>query len=323
MITPMDLVLGGLAPLVAAAIAFAVAWFATRRAGAAWSAGVVVGYAAGALGLAARGSGLAAAAGRLVRPVESQDWLPLIALAAATPMLAAALAHRRWVELPLAAAICLAAPARLLWGKYRSSQQLRDAGFATDAITPAGAAVVLAAIAAGTVLAWILWRRADGQSLARTRSLLAIVALTGAAAVVALTGSLVLGQACGVLAASLGGCAAAAWPLGVKSGPDAARGPVLALAIGLLTAAACYSELLPWQAAALGAAFVLPVGWLPFGKASKPAAQIALRAAVCLLPIALVGWRAATEFVATEQQQEEDGSDPYNDYLKLPTSPSK
>jgi hypothetical protein len=199
MITPMDLVLGGLVPLVAAALAFTAAWFATRRAGAAfsaavaWSAGVIVGYAAGALGLNARGpdgvdwAAFTSAAARLVRPVESQDWLPMIALAAAVPALAAALSRRGWVEWLLAAPLCLAAPARLLWSKYRASQQLRDAGFADNAITPMGAALVLATIAAATLVAWIHWRRAEDESLPKTRSLLAIVALVGAATVVALT----------------------------------------------------------------------------------------------------------------------------------------
>jgi hypothetical protein len=322
MITPMDLVLGGLVPLAAAALAFTAAWFATRRAGAAWSAGVVVGYAAGALGLTARGAGLTAAATRLVRPLESQDWLPLIALAAAVPALAAALTRREWVEWLLAVPICLAAPARLLWSKYRASQQLREAGFAEDAITPTGAAVVLAAIATATLVAWLLWRRAERESLPKTRSLLAIVAITGAAAVVALTGSLVLGQACGVLAAALGGCAAAAWPLGVKAGPESARGPALLLAGGLLAAAVCYSELKPWQAATLAAAFVLPVAWLPGVSRLRPLTQGSLRSAICLLALAFVTWRASADFVASESQTEEsDGVDVYSDYYESMPQP--
>jgi hypothetical protein len=325
MITPMDLVLGGLVPLAAAALAFTAAWFATHRAGAAWSAGVVVGYAAGALGLTARGAGLAAAATRLVRPLESQDWLPLIALAAAVPALAAALTRREWVEWLLAVPICLAAPARLLWSKYRASQQLREAGFAEDAITPTGAAVVLAAIATATLVAWILWRRAERESLPKTRSLLAIVALTGVAAVVALTGSLVLGQACGVLAAALGGCAVAAWPLGAKAGPESARGPALLLASCLLAAAVCYSELKPWQAATLAVALVLPVAWLPVAGRLILIGQAALRTAACLIPLTLVAWNAAGEFLAHEQieeEQEADGSDLYNDYF-APSTPAQ
>jgi hypothetical protein len=324
MITPMDLVLGSLVPLVAAALAFTAAWLATRRAGAAWSAGVVVGYAAGALALTAQGSGFAAAATRLVRPLESQDWLPLIALAAAVPALAAALARRGWVEWLLAAPLCVAVPARLLWSKYRASQQLRDAGFADDAITPTGAALVLAVIAIATLVAWTLWRRYDSESLPKTRSLLAIAAMTGAAAAVALTGSLVLGQACGVLAASLGGCAAIGWSLGAKAGPESARGPALLLAASLLAAAVCYSELKPWQAATLAAALTLPVGWLPFDSRLKLLGQAALRTAICLAPLTLVAWRAAADFAASEQQQQEaDADDPYNDYLNLPTQPAR
>lgn len=324
MIGPTDFLLGGLAPLAAAAAAFALAWFATRRGAAAWPVGVVVGYAIGALALGARDSGLAAAASRWLHPADSYQWLTLIALAAVVPATVAALSGRRWLEWALAVPICLAAPARLLWSKYRASAQLRDAGFADDAITPGGAVAVLVGIAAATLAAWWLWRRAaDASRLPKTRSLLAIVASTGAAAVAALTGALVFGQMFGVLAAALGGCAATAWLVGEKSGPESARGPVLLLFGGLLAAGATYSELQPWQAAALAAAVALPIGWLPRIDRLRPAAEAGVRIALCLLPLTGAVWHAAAEFAAINapQPQESDEGDVYDYYQNLPANP--
>jgi hypothetical protein len=317
MFGPLDFLLGGLAPLAAAAIAFAVVWKLSRRAGAAWSAGLVVGYAVGTLALEARDTGLGSAAMRLIRASESHEWLTLMALAATAPAAVAAATRRLRVEVALAAPLCIAAPLGLLWNKYRASEQLRAAGFADDAISPGGAALILAAVAAGLLAAWWLWRQAEGAPLARTRSLLAIIATTGAAATAALTGALVYGQALGVLAAALGGCAAAAWILGETSGPEAARGPTLVIFGGLVAAAACYSALPPWQAAVLGAAMVLPVGWLPGADRMRPLRQVVLRLALCLLPLTLVVWRAVDDFIANEQQQkQEQEDDPYSDYQK-------
>lgn len=315
MFGPLDFVLGGLVPLAVAAAAFAVAWRLSRRGGAAWSAGLVAGYAAGMLALEWRDTGLQSGLMRLVRASDSHEWLTLMALAATVPAVVAAVGRRRWLEFAIAAPLCVAAPLGLLSSKYRAAQQLRAAGFGDDAITGSGAALVLAAIAAGLLAAWWLWRQAEGVGFARTRSLLSIVATTGAAATAALTGALVYGQALGVLAAALGGCAATAWFVGEKAGPEAARGPAILIFGGLVAAAACYSALPPWQAAVLAAAFVLPVGWLPGSDGLRPAGQVALRTALCLLPLTLATWRAVDDFIANEQQQkQEQVDDPYSDY---------
>lgn len=309
MFGPMDFLLGGLMPLAAAAAAFALAWAATRRGAAAWSAGVIVGFAAGAFSLEARDSGASVAAAKLWRPTQAAEWLTLIALASVVPAAAAQLAKRRWVEWAIAAPLCAAAPWWLLSGKYRAAQQLRDAGFADDAITPAGAAIVLALIAAATLVAWALWQGAEGLPLPKTRTLLAILATVGAAATSALTGSLAYAQAFGVLAAALGGCAVAAWILGDKSGPEAARGPVLLLYGGLLALAVCYSSMLPWHAGTLAAALALSVGWLPRAARWRPTPQAAFRMALCLALLGVVIWRAGVAFAASQQQQIEESSD--------------
>jgi hypothetical protein len=309
MFGPMDFILGGLTPLAAASAAFALAWLATSRGGAAWSAGVIVGFAAGAFALEARDSGPTVAAAKLWRPTQAAEWLTIVALASAAPALAAWLSGKRWIEWLLAAPLCVAAPAWLLSGKYRAAQQLRDAGFADDAITPAGAALVLAVIAAATLIAWGLWRNAEGAPLPRARTLLAILATVGAAVTSALTGSLAYAQAFGVLAATLGGCAVAAWFMGEKSSPEAARGPVLLLHGGMLALAVCYSSMLPWHAATLAAALALSVGCLPAAARRRPAPQAAVRTGLCLALLALVIWRAGVAFVASHQQHTEQQSD--------------
>ncbi len=311
MFGPMDFVLGALAPLAAAAAAFALAWRLTRTGGPAWSAGVVAGFLAGAYGLEAHNVGLAAAAAKLVRSTQAIERLPLVVIVAAIPALVAWLTGRRWVEWLLAAPLCLTAPLWLLWGKYRASQQLREAGFADDAITPAGAAAVLATIAAATLAAWWLWRRADGATLPKTRALLTIVALVGAAAAAGLTGSLHYAQTFGVLGATLGGCAATAWLLGAKSGPEAAPGPTLLAVGGLLTLAVAYADLLPWQAATLAFALVAPVVSLPGIQKLRPAPQAAARTLLCLAPLGLVLWQAAAVYAESEREQQEQAAEPY------------
>ena len=325
MIGPADFLLGGALPLVVAAAVYVAGRWLAQRAGAGrpasvgWSAGVVAGFVAGQLGLEARGIGLGAAAVRLMRASESHDWLPLVACAATLPALVAALARRRWLEPALAAPLCVAAPAVLLWSKYRASQQLRAAGFATDAVTPGGAAALLGVIGAALFFAWLLWRAAEGGTLPRARALLAVVAVVGSAAAVALTGALVYGQLLGALAAAVGGCAAMAWLAGDAFGPEAARGPIPLLFGGLVVAAAGYSDLAVWHAAALGAGLVLPVGWLLPMRGAGPRLEIALRGMLCVVPLAAVLWSAAAGLAASDSQPDGTGggADSYSDYENL------
>jgi hypothetical protein len=245
-------------------------------------------------------------------------------LLAAAPVAAAALARRRWVEWLLALPLCVAAPAWLLWSKYRASQQLREAGFADDAITPAGAVGVLAAIAVMTLAAWALWRRmADrGSDLHRTRAALAIFVAVAAAMAAALTGALVIGTLFGALAAALGGCTVASWLFGDASGPEAARGPIVVLSAGLLAVAAVYSETLPWHALGLAAAFVIAVGWLPAEHGWPPARRRAVRAALCTaIVVAVVGHGAALFLEANGKATDAAADEPYFDYMApLPDS---
>jgi hypothetical protein len=308
-----DMLLGGLVPLVVAAIAFGIGWAASRRPAIAQSAGVIVGYAAGVTALEARNSGIGVALEKLIQPSVAHHWTPLLALLPIVPAIAAALlGKRRGLRWILAALICAAAPVWLLWGgKYLPSRELRESGFATSAWGGLEAVAILAAFAALMLFAWYLWEAADSTAAPRGRSLLTIVAVTGGAAAAGLTGSFVYAQLFGVLVASLGGCFIAASILKANTGPEAAAGPTIVLAACLLLLAACYSELRPWQAAGVWASIVVAAARLPRLSRLTRKRQMAVRAIACLLPLIVVVCQAGLKFAETQQQQEERASNPY------------
>lgn len=314
MIGPQEFLLGGGVPFAAAAATLAIVWLLTRRAGAAWSAGVIVGFAAGAAAIDSPGAGVRAAALGLVRPHESHQWLPMLGLLAALPAIAG-LAPGRWrgVRWLLAAAIVAAAPLWMLWGgKYLPSAELRDAGFTASAWSAGTAALIVSGVAAAMLAAWAWWEAAEASDLPLVRSLLVVVALVGAAAVAALTGSLTHGQWLGALAATIGGCAAMAWLLRAPAGPEAAAGPILLVAGCLVMLATLYSEMKPLQGAALWLAIALAAGPLP-GLRRLPAwGRGAVRTVVCLTPLLLaVGSAVADHRAAEEELRKEAESNPY------------
>jgi hypothetical protein len=320
MIGISDIVYGGLAPTVVAALIYAVA----RRVApdAAWSAGIVAGFVAGAAGLTAKSPDVSVvdALERLARPTDSQGWLPLLTIVAVVPATLAALTHRRGMEW-LMAPLCLGAPAWLLWSKYRASQQLREAGFADDAITPAGAAGVLLAIAAMTLAAWALMRRIAHRdaALPRTRSTLAVIVAVAGAMAAALTGALVIGQLFGALSAALGGCAVASWMFGDAAGPEAARGPIAILFAGLLAIAAAYSATPAIHALGLASALVVAIGWLPGEHRWPPARRRIMRATACTALVAAVVGHGVFLFLEADGKATDSGADePSFDYMAPP-----
>jgi hypothetical protein len=314
-----DVLLGGIVPLVAAAIAFGIGWAAVRSSAVAQSAGVIVGYAAGVTALEARNVGFSAAIGKLIQPGVAHQWTPLLALAPLVPAIAAAmLGQRRGLRWILAAVICAAAPAWLLWGgKYLPSPEVRESGFATSAWGGLEATAILAALSSLMLLAWYLWEAAAAKTTPRGHSLLAIFAITGAAAAAGLTGSFVYAQLLGVLAASLGGCFIASWLLNANVGPEAAAGSTIVLAGALLLLAACYSELRPWQAAGVWAAIMLADGWIPSLHQLPSKTQLVIRAIACVLLITIVVGQAGLKFSETQRQQQQEQEQESNPYLDL------
>ncbi|HEX6964064.1 MAG TPA: hypothetical protein VF175_19505 [Lacipirellula sp.] len=310
------LLLGGLTPMALAAAAFGVSWAASRRAGAAWNAGVVLGFAAGVTALAARNIGLGPALQKLASPSMAQEWLPIVALMALAPSALAAAGQRGWLRWVVAVPLCVATPIWLLWGgKYLPSQEVRQSGFATDAWSAPQAVAILGGVAVLLLVAWWSWTAVPHESAPRTRSLLVVVSLIGAAATVGLTGTFVYAQLCGALAAAVGGGVVVAWIVNAKAGPEAAAGPVIVLTGALLLLAACYSALPPWMAIGVAAAVVLSAGRIPGLQRLKPRVQLALRTFVCFLPLTLVLWQAVAAFLETQRQQQEAAES--NPYLNL------
>jgi hypothetical protein len=312
-----DFLLGGALPCGAAALAFVLGRAALRQPTAAWSTGVVLGYATGLLALDARGVGLRAALSKLIQPHESHEWTPLIGLIAVAPALVgAALGKWRLGGWLLAAVLCAVTPLWLLWGgKYLPGAETRASGFATDAWFVRDAILILGAVVVATLAVWLSWEKVDSENTTFTRSLLTVAALVGAAAMAVLTGSFVYAQAFGVLAASVGGCLIAALLLRVKAGPEGAAGPVLLIAASLLLLAACYSELHSLQALCLGAALLISAGWIPGLSRLGRGRQIALRTSLCLVPLVAVVAHGGVEFQERQRQQQEDAAS--NPYLSL------
>lgn len=313
-----DFLLGGAVPMAAAMVAFAVAWLAARQAGVAWSAGVLVGFATGVVALEARNSDFASAALRLVKPRESHEWLSLLGLLAILPALAGvSLGRFRVLRLALAAALVAATPLWLLrGGKYLPSQQVRDAGIVVESAWSIGdAALIVGTLAAAALAAWWLWEATESNHSPRVRSLLVTMALIAAAATAGLTSSFTYAQLMGALAAASGGAAAAAWLLGVKTGPEAAAGPLLVIAGGTLVLAMFYSSMRSWQAAGLWVGLAFAAGWLPGVSRLRPLAAHALRCVACAIPLGLVLWQAGADFAESQRQQQEAAES--NPYLNL------
>jgi hypothetical protein len=295
---------GGPAALVVAAAAFAIAWRVARSSAAAWHAGVIAGFAAGAVALAAQFQGFSTAALRLAQPAEAHNKLPLIALAAAAPALIAAVTRRAVVYWLAAAPLAALAPLWMLsGGRYLPKQELRDAGFATDAWSASWAITIFAAVALATFTALSLWRRCEPQAQPFVRSILAAMAVAGAGVTVASTGSITYAQILALLSLAVASSGAMSWLTNAKSGPEAAAAPINLVAASLLVLAVCYSELQLWQAIVLAIVIAISAGPLPL-PSSRPRTAAVLRAALVILPLAVIAGQAAAKLAASQSPTE-------------------
>jgi hypothetical protein len=312
-----DFLLGGLLPMAFAAAAFAVGWALSRRANPAWNAAIIIGYIAGVTALNARGMELNSAFRLLSQPAEAKHWLPIIAIIAVAPALLAAVVKRaQWPHWLLAALLCGAAPLWLLWGSsYLPSADVRASGFATNAWSIGQAVMILLGVGVALLGGWYLWKSAEPGDSPKLRTLLLIAALVAAAATAGLTGSFVYAQLFGVLAASIGGCAAAGWLMRVPSGPEAAAGPIVMLAGCLLFLATFLSKLQPLQAATLGAVLAMTAGRIPGLTRLGARSQRLVRVIICVAPLAMVLWHAGAEYAETQREKRKDAES--NPYLNL------
>lgn len=321
MVSLADVIAGAVVPVTVAAVIW---WIVQRIGGArraapevAWCAAAAIGYVAGELALRARSvqpSAWTEAFGELIRPHDATDWLPMFAVGAAVigiAIVATWPGRTSWGPWAAAVALCLALPWRLLAGsRYLPSEELREAGFGADPWRWQTAEIALPAAA---LVAWLTWTAAEPGPQPRIRAGLAVLTAVGAAALAGLSGSFSYALSIGAMAASLGGCAAAAWISRNPVGPRGAAGPATLVVAGMLLCGVAFSEIVWWRAALVGVAWVAAAGRIPWLAASSRKAVV-LRAVLCLLPLAIAVGAAAFDFAEALQQQ---STEPANPYLSL------
>jgi len=305
MIEAIDIFLGGLLPAIVAVVVVVVVWKLTRHAGAAWSAGLVLGCVTGLWAIDAHAIGLSMAIVKSFSPHESRDWLPAAMLLGVIPgAISGTEKSGRVIAWLLAGMLCVLLPWRLLAGSaYLPSVSSVEASYdGAGAWSSFETMVWLGGIGATLFVFWF-GAEFDGKSDAwRLRGLLAAVVALGAALTLAMSGSITYGQLLGVLTAALAGSWVVAVMLRLESGPEAAAGPLVAIFGGVLVLAHFYSELKLLSAGMLLFAMAVAIGgWLPEAKLSCRG-KLALRCFLCLIPLAIVVTLAAMDFSATQAE---------------------
>ncbi|HEY4233554.1 MAG TPA: hypothetical protein VGM76_09010 [Lacipirellulaceae bacterium] len=287
-------------PCGIAALVMLVCKWLNLPARAAWAKSVGSGYVVGQVGLAMRAAGWQAGIGSLTAPREAGDWLPWLVMAAAGITVLAAYAPRNWQRwiVSLAAVIAVAAPARLLAGSvYVTSRWSALEKLGVIMVWSAAFAMVWTLLAAG---------RANGQP--RVRGGLLIMFAVGLAIALAIAGSFTYGELCGVAAAAIAGAVVARVPLsrvlkhdspadadGDDLGLSGAAGAIAMALGGLILLDYFYAELSGVSAALLVVALVAAGGRLPVAWPRGPTGQIACRAMLCVVPLAIalaLAWTA-------------------------------
>lgn len=309
MITLSEMLAGGVLPAVVAAVTLWITWRLSGNQSLAWTLGVFLGYLSGHWALDVLNVGLADALKKTISPLEARDWLPLLVLLFAVPEV---VALRGKLGALTAWALCAAAGAFTTWrlmSLHRDypTSELVKAGFNESPWTWSLVGWTIVAVAVGLLIAWRITTSSRGAPASVWRSVLVTIIAVCAAAFLALTGSLTTGQLFGIMAGTIGGCGVAAWVAGVKSGPEAAPGPLLGLFLTLLMMALLYIEGGPsaGRLALVASSLVLALVWLPASKKW----QIGVRTVICLAPVVIALVLAAQDFSAPETTDEVPDSD--------------
>jgi hypothetical protein len=304
MITPADILLGGILPGLVAVGMLAVVWKLTHNAASSWRTAAVVSFLVGLWALDAQGVGVLSAISKSMRITEARDFLPLIVILAVLPDAVAATNKQGaiigWI---LRVALCVFLPWRLLSGTKYLPKVAPPPNFDTGAWSPMEAVLWLGGAAIVLLASWSLVR-ADSTEQPKLRSVLAAIVAFVASATIAMSGSITYGQLMGVLVATLTGCALAAWWWKLSRGPDAAAGPIVIAFCGILTLAHFFAGLKLTYAILLIVGFTVGAGWFFPGKKWSAYARIA----ICLAAIGIAGGMAAADFAAA---QAEAASNPY------------
>lgn len=302
MLTPADVMLGGVLPGLVAAAALAGVWKFTKNAASGWRTAVVVSFLIGMWALDAQGAGVVTAISKSMRVTEARDFLALMVILAVIPDAVAAVGYRGavvgWV---LRLGLCVFVPWRLLWGSRFLPKVAPPPNFDTGAWEPLEAVLWIGGWAGALLATWAVVR-AESTESPHLRSALATLAVFAASATVAMSGSLTYGQVAGVLVATVAGCALVTWLLKVGRGPDAAAGPIVIAFGGVVVLAHFFAELTLLHAVLLLAGLAIGGGWFfPGKKWSVP-----VRCLVCLLAIGCAVGTAGMEFIAAQ------ASNPYS-----------
>jgi hypothetical protein len=279
------LLYAGLLPLaVSAAIAFIMRQFRYPPQ-IAWSVATTVGFLIAQFALRSQ-SGLDVSLHTFIQPHEALDWLPHIVLLALGVgiVMHLAPAHRPSL-IALGAALCLAAPARLLSGNLAQHWSIP------------GKFAVLISLAAALGIVWALMASTGDKRPATLSAILQILVAVGTAIAVTLSGALTYGLACGALAAAITGSTLAL--LGATGSASASRRPAdpgTAAASGILTftlgsliiLSHFYAELSTINAGLLFLSLTATAAPLPALVRRGPAwQQTSVRLICCLIPLAM------------------------------------
>jgi hypothetical protein len=267
----------GLLPLiVSAAIAFILRRFRSPIS-VVWPVAVAAGFLTSQFVLRGQ-NGLAESLLTFLQPPEAIDWLPHIVLLALGVSIVMHLAPaNRGLSIAMAAALCIAAPVRLLSGNVAVHWSMLEK------------LAWLSLLAAVLGAVWILLATDDEARPAFVRVPLLIAVAVGTAIVVTQSGVLVYGESCAALGAALSGTALVfAFRAHISSAGAAAAAGVITFTLGsLIILAHFFAALSVLNAALLFASLVatsvpLPAAvrsgswWLP----------VATRVIACLLPLA-------------------------------------
>jgi hypothetical protein len=224
-------------------------------------------------------SGFSESLHTFLQPHEAVDWLPHIVLLALGVSLVMYLApaHRPRL-IALAAALCFAAPVRLLSGNLAQHWSI------LEKIT------VLVSLAAGLGFVWLLASRDDGRQPGILRVPLLVLVTLGIAIAVTQSGALTYGLSSAALGAAITGVALVfAFHRSTWNSGAAASAGVISLTLGsLIILGHFYAELSTTNAALLLLSLTATAAPLPALLGNRPVWQRnTARIASCVLPLAI------------------------------------
>ncbi len=287
---PIDVFWIGVVPATVAALAMWICARLALRPTAAWTTGLVVSLFVGIVAQNLR-IGWHTALDKLLHPRVAIDWLPWLVVGAAAVTLLAAYAPRNWQRwlVALAGAFALTVPLRLLAGSV----------YVTSRWTAGEKLGVLLLWSFLFAAWWLTLSLGRHNRLPLARSAILLLVALGISLTLTASGAVTLGELGGVAAAALFGTTAVAWATGsLADGPSNSAGPLAVMLGSLIFLGYYYSQLNLPNAALLGVSLAFAAGWLPSHWPERDAGQIALRAALALVPLALAAASAISTALA-------------------------